>query len=197
MIGYITGKVVAKFETKILIKTVTGLGYEVEIKDVNEVIVNDNVELFILHVIRENEQLLFGFDSLDDKMGVEKLLKVNGVGAKTAATIIYTLGWSEVLKAILNENFKTISSIKGLGAKTAKKIILELKGASTDLKTMNSVSFDAKDPSIEDFTIALTNIGYKKQDIIFSITKLKEENLWDSKNLGLMVKKALQILSGK
>ena len=184
MIGYICGRVIAKFETKILVKTPTGVGYEVEIKDVNDFIINDNVELFILHVIRENEQLLFGFDNLDDKIGVEKLLKVNGVGAKTAATIIYTLGWNEALKAIINEDFKTISAVKGLGAKTAKKIILELKGAQTDIKNMSEAGMDMKDPSIEDFTIALTNIGYKKQDVIYAISKLKEEKIWDANNLG-------------
>jgi holliday junction DNA helicase RuvA len=193
MIGYISGKVVGLLEHQVIIKTPSGVGYIVACPPNRRYMVNDNLELFTLHVVREDSEGLYGFDSLQDREWVEKLLKVNGVGPKIAALVVYSIGGNNVARAIREEDFKLIATVKGMGAKTAKKIVLELKGAATDISKMEEDNLT--DASVTDFTNAMTNMGYKKTDIIDSIKKMKQDKVWDPDNLPTMVRMALRYLS--
>lgn len=197
MLGFISGKIVGTLMGDAIIKTPSGLGYIVQLPPNERVLINDNVDIFLLHVVREDDEQLYGFRDLSDREWVEKLLKVNGVGPKMAATIIYTLGWSALQTAIISEDFNTLSAVKGLGAKTAKKIVLELKGASTDISSMSEKALNMKDPTISDFTNALTNMGYKKPEVVQVISTLKQDNEWDAADLASMIKKALKYLAGR
>lgn len=194
MIGFLAGKVAGKLENQVILKTSIGLGYIVTVHPDLHLMQNDNIDLWILHVKREDKEELYGFSSLQDREWVEKLLKVNGVGPKSAANIVYTLGWQEVQKAIINEDHKTLGSVKGLGAKTAKKIVLELKGAQTDISNMSDI--DSKDPTISDFTNALTNMGYRKHDVVATISEMKKDGKWDENKLVDMIKLGLKYLNG-
>jgi holliday junction DNA helicase RuvA len=197
MLGFISGKIIGSLMGDAIIKTPSGLGYIVQLPPNDRILINDNIEVFVLHVVREDDERLYGFHDLSDREWVEKLLKVNGVGPKVAATIVYALGWRTLQTAIVSEDFKTLAGVKGLGAKTAKKIVLELKGASTDISSMSEKILDMKDPTVTDFTNALTNMGYKKPEVVQVISSLKQDNEWDASDLQSMIKKALRSLAGR
>ncbi len=195
MIGYLQGRIIGLLESQIIIKTAGGIGYVVYVSPLKGFMINENIEFFIWHVIREADQDLYSFDSLDDRKWAEKLTKVSGVGPKAATNIIYSLGSKRVQEAIVNQDAATFSSVKGLGEKTAKKIVLELKGATTDLAKLDERStttkIDKTGKFVTDFTDTLSNLGYKRGEIVSTITELKRQGEWEEKDLTGLVKKAL------
>jgi holliday junction DNA helicase RuvA len=192
MIGSISGKVQAHLGGKIIVKTSSGIGYVVNVSSNLDYMVSDNVELYILHVQREDAVELHGFKELEDRMWVDKLLKVNGVGPKAASNIIYTLGWQKLAASIRGADAKTIQAVKGLGLKTVKKILLELKGADVDLDEIDVRTL--KGQTVTDFTDTLSNLGYKRGQIVAVITQLKKDGHWEEDNLMGMVKLGLKYL---
>jgi Holliday junction DNA helicase RuvA len=154
------------------------------------------VELFVLEVHKENKREFFGFTNLQDREWVEKLLKVDGVGPKIAAQIVYFLGHEGLLQAIQNSDIKALTQVKGLGQKTAKKIILELKSSQVKLAELETNS-QHSDQTITTFTETLANLGFNRRAIVEVISRLKAEQLWDEQNLNEMIKQSLKLLSKK
>ena len=196
MIGYINGKVVGYMLDKLIVKTANGLGHLVAIGEQNRPMKNDTVEYYVLEVRREDRNDLYGFVEIKDREWVETLMKVNGVGPKMAATIVYALGWETVHAAIADEDYKALSSVKGLGVKTAKKIVLELKGEATDIGAMSDGEVDMRDNTVANFTEALTNLGYNKQQIVYLITQMKKDGVWDGGDMVGMVRLGLKYQNG-
>ncbi len=198
MIAYLSGKVVASFIGQIILKLPSGVGYLVQVPPTRTFMVNESVDLFILEVQRENRSDLFGFTELKEREWVEKLLKVDGVGPKTAAQVIYVLGHEGISSAIKNNDVKTLSAIKGLGQKTAKKIILELKSKEVEVEDL-----DQQDKTtwqggvVTSFAETLSNLGYKRGEIVKVISRLKAEDLWNEKDLSGMIKQSLKYLARK
>ncbi len=196
MIAFLSGKIIAVFDNQIIVRLPSGLGYLVQISPKQNFILNETIDLFILEVQRDTKTELFGFANLKDREWVEKLLKVDGVGPKIAAQIVYLLGYEGLLQAIQNNDVKALTQIKGLGQKTAKKIILELKTSQVELTELETNSKQG-DQTITTFTETLTNLGYKRREIVEVISQLKAKNLWDANNLAEMVKQSLKFLSKK
>ncbi|MBC7472085.1 MAG: Holliday junction branch migration protein RuvA [candidate division SR1 bacterium] len=193
MIGYISGKVQGIIGNKVIVKLTDGLGYLVYVNEAYRFMVNEYVELFILHIQREDSVDLYGFKDQKDREWVEKLLKVSGVGPKMAANIIYQMGWENLSESIKLMDSSTIQQVKGLGLKTVKKILLELKGSEVDI-TENTIK-NAESKTISNFTETLSNLGYKRSQIVNVITRLKSDKLWDESNLMEMVKLGLKYMS--
>ena len=195
MIAFLSGRVINFLESKIILKTAMGIGYLISINPNKRVMINENLEMYILHVIREDKEELFGFDRIEDRQWIENLLKVNGVGPKAAASIIYTLGHEKVIQALEDKDIEPFCNVKGLGKKTAQKIVLELKGALVDLEEVSKQAEHAGNGNfVSSFTDAMTNLGYKKVQIIGAISKLKQAEFWDESNLLFTIKKGLEIL---
>jgi Holliday junction DNA helicase RuvA len=196
MIGYLSGKVIAPLpNNQIIVKLPSGLGYVVNVSPNKRYHQNETVEFFIVDIRREDKEELYGFLVLQDREWMEKLMKVSGVGPKMAATIIYTLGFEKVMKAVANGKAEELTEVKGLGAKTAKKIVLELKGGMTDLDSLDRV--DTNSQMSVNFTETLSNLGYKRGEIVAVITKLKKAKKWDDQNLMATIKEGLRLLSKK
>jgi holliday junction DNA helicase RuvA len=193
MIGFLSGKIQAVIGNKVIVKLSDGLGYIVSVNESYRYMVNEHVDLFILHVQREDSVELYGFKEQQDREWVEKLLKVNGVGPKAAANIIYQMGWENLSESIRAMDSSTIQKVKGLGLKTAKKILLELKGAEVDVSLDNNKLDQSS--TVVDFTETLSNLGYKRGQIVSVITALKKDKLWDESNLMEMVKLGLKYMS--
>jgi holliday junction DNA helicase RuvA len=193
MIGYLTGKIINLFDSKIILKTVSGVGYIVATNPNRTYFVNENMDLFILHVQREDKVELFGFEQLKDRECVESLMKVSGVGPKTAVSIVHTLGHEKINIAISENDAETLGAVKGLGKKTAQKIILELKGVLVDVESIVA-SFRGNDFS-SNYADALGNLGYKRGEVVNTITALKKDGNWDESNLVGTIKKGLELMA--
>ncbi|WBV51857.1 Holliday junction branch migration protein RuvA [Chryseobacterium gambrini] len=108
---------------------VQGVGYYVGISLMTSQTLTTNKEtfLFIQQIIREDAQLLFGFNTRSEKDMFNLLISVNGVGAVSALILLSTLSLDEIASAILSKNSALIQKAKGIGAKTAERIIVDLK----------------------------------------------------------------------
>jgi Holliday junction DNA helicase RuvA len=196
MIAFLSGKIIAIFNNQIILRLPSGVGYLVQISPKQNFLLNETVELFVLEVHKENKREFFGFTNLQDREWVEKLLKVDGVGPKIAAQIVYFLGHEGLLQAIQNSDIKALTQVKGLGQKTAKKIILELKSSQVMLAELETNS-QHSDQTITTFTETLANLGFNRRAIVEVISRLKAEQRWDEQNLNEMIKQSLKLLSKK
>ena len=177
MIGYISGTVVFSDTNKSIILTANGIGYEVN--TATPMVPNRDVALFISHIIRENAQDLYGFETADDKSFFEMLIDVNGIGPKSAFSLISHLGVNQIVSAITLDNSDILKSAPGVGKKSAEQIILSLKdkiskmdlGYSAKVKPIKpgakSNSVNTVDAHLVKETLAACQgLGFKDQDVL-------------------------------
>lgn len=128
MIGYLKGKIIGLQPTKTYID-INGVGYEVQITLSTYEAINGLEEalLYIYNHIREDQYILFGFSSQDEKNAFELLISVSGIGAQTGRMILSSMSSTEVFQAITQNNKKALQTVKGIGLKTAERMILELR----------------------------------------------------------------------
>lgn len=182
MIGYISGTVVHSDSQKSIILTAQGVGYEVS--TATPMVPNKDVALFISHIIREQAQDLYGFESMEDKKFFEMLIDVNGIGPKSAFSLIAHLGVEQIISAITFENSDILKSAPGVGKKSAEQIILSLKdkiskidiGFTTKTKPVKSGAKPTKENQVDAHLIketlaACQGLGFKDQDILPMIQK--------------------------
>jgi len=188
MIGYISGTVVYSDSIKSIILTAQGVGYEVS--TATPMVPNKDVALFISHIIREQSQDLYGFESADEKKFFELLLEVNGIGPKAAFSLVSHVGVNQIIQAITLENVDIIKSAPGVGKKSAEQLILSLKnkvtkfevGFATHEKPMKkgvTPSVSSKDDAklVKEVLAACQGLGFKDQDVLPLIQKhLQSEN---------------------
>lgn len=108
----------------------TGIGFDILVSPtvLSGLLGKEKITLWVHHHINDVWQTLFGFDSISERSLFRQLLKVNGIGGKTALSLLW-LGEDELLRAIQFEDDALLSSVPGIGKKTAQKIIVDLKGS--------------------------------------------------------------------
>ncbi len=108
----------------------TGIGFDILVSPtvLGWLFGKEKIELWIHHHITEAGQTLFGFDSVSERSLFRQLLRVNGIGGKTALALL-GLGEEELMRAIQFEDDALLSSVPWIGKKTAQKIIVDLKGS--------------------------------------------------------------------
>jgi holliday junction DNA helicase RuvA len=129
MIAYIDGKLTYKDPAYVIID-VQGVGYEIKISLQTYAALQDGTErckLYTFLNIREDAHILYGFKEPDEKTLFLDLVSVSGIGPSTALVMLSSMSSAEIRHALMNEDVKTIQSIKGIGAKTAQRAIIELK----------------------------------------------------------------------
>lgn len=128
MIAYIEGKLAFKDPFFVIIET-NGIGYQIRISLQTYSLIKDEekVKLHTYLHIKEDAHTLFGFFHIAEKKIFLDLISISGVGPGTAMMIISSLNAEELSRAIVQEDVRTIQSIKGIGLKTAQRIVLELK----------------------------------------------------------------------
>ncbi|MBF13822.1 MAG: Holliday junction branch migration protein RuvA [Legionellales bacterium] len=179
MIAFLTGTIIAVDMTTVIVKTNTGLGYEVDIAGQQQYHLHDTVELIIHHHIREDSQKLFGFHDLQSRDLFRVLLKTSGVGPKSALTILTYKPPQTVIQAIIGKQPELLSGIKGVGSKLIHKIIIEcqpsLKNWVIDEQTVDN----SKQTLEGDATVALEQLGYKSQSAKNTVKKLLDQKAYD------------------
>lgn len=177
MIGYISGTVVYSDSQRSVILTNSGVGYEVHTS--TPLVPNRDKALFIAHIIREQSQDLYGFETAEDKKFFEILLDVNGIGPKSAFALVAHLGVPQIISAITFENVDILKSAPGVGKKSAEQIVLSLKDKISKLEVgfavkENPVKGGVKpkpENTIDAFLVketlaACQGLGFKDQDVL-------------------------------
>jgi len=130
MIGRITGTLAEKAPPHLLID-VNGVGYEVDVpmsSFYNLPAVGERVTLLTHFVVREDAQVLFGFLTHDERATFRLLVKISGVGPRTALAILSGLSVAELAQAVTLQDGARLVKVPGIGKKTAERLLLELKG---------------------------------------------------------------------
>lgn len=200
MIGYIQGKVLDTDGKKAIVLTEGGIGHEINYGYFLET--NTTVGLFIHHHISENDQSLWGFNSLEDKKMFEFLKTVNKVGSSKAYPLITMVGTEGVIQAIMFDQPNVLSQAQGIGKKMAEQIILSLKdkidkfqasnmatdtdNSKLNIDTVETPQMGAKsvDKNImNDVLMALDSLGYNDKEITHLVRKQMQQGLVSSEEI--------------
>ena len=153
MIYFLKGRVALKDKDTVVID-VNNVGYQVLVSHIDDYEIGEEVLVYTYNVVREDEQYLVGFSSLDEKSVFLSLIKVKGLGPRTAIGALSSTTPTEVVNAIASNNVAYLKKLPGIGAKAAAQIILDLKGELT--------GGSKGDPGVyEDVYDALKAMGFK------------------------------------
>ena len=142
MIGRLTGKLLSKNPPQVLLE-VAGVGYEVEVPMSTFFglpATGDAVTLHTHLVVREDAHVLYGFATLDERAAFRKLIRISGVGARTALSVLSGLSVAELAQAVTLQDTARLTKVPGIGKKTAERLLLELKGKLSDALPADSKS---------------------------------------------------------
>ena len=171
MIGRIHGKLAAKHPPQILVD-VNGVGYEIDVPMSTFYLlpgIGETVSLLTHHAIREDAHLLYGFGSENERAAFRELLKVSGIGAKTALSVLSGLSVSDLAAAIAAQDAGRIVKVPGIGKKTAERLLLELRGKPV---FAGSVAQSASTGVADDVRQALLALGYNERETTETLRQL-------------------------
>ena len=173
MIGRLNGVLLEKTPPLVLID-VNGVGYECEVPMstfYNLPAIGEKVVLLTQFIVREDAQLLYGFGSDRERLTFRQLLKVNGVGAKSALSILSGLSVDDLVEAVALQDTALLTRVPGVGKKTAERLLLELK----DKFSIDGMSIaqggQAKSAS-SDVLNALLALGYNEREALAAVKQL-------------------------
>jgi len=165
MIGYLTGKIISKKPTKIILD-VNGVGYlvNISISTFEKLSDSDSVSLYTYLAVREDALDLYGFFTQSEKEMFELLISVSGIGPKLAQGILSGIQINELNEAIKTGNIGRLVAIPGIGRKTAERLLVELRDKVESLAlsagSISSAGFSVRNDAIA----ALTNLGYNRNN---------------------------------
>ncbi|MCZ7602712.1 MAG: Holliday junction branch migration protein RuvA [Melioribacteraceae bacterium] len=163
MIGFLTGKIISKKPTKILLD-VNGVGYTVNIsistfEKLPEL--SEPASLFIYTSVKEDAIDLYGFSSPAEKEMFELLISVSGIGPKLAQSLLSGIQVDELKYAIDEGNLSRIIAVPGIGRKTAERLLVELRDKMSKLSEKFEPAEAGAPSSVRsDAIAALVNLGY-------------------------------------
>lgn len=174
MIGRITGVLAAKQPPQVLVD-VNGIGYEIDVPMstfYNLPAIGEKVSLLTHLAIREDAHLLYGFGSDIERVAFRELLKVSGIGAKTALSVLSGLSVNDLSVAIAGQEIGRIVKVPGIGKKTAERLLLELKGKPV---FAGAIASTATEGVSDDVRQALLALGYNERETSEALRQLPAE----------------------
>ncbi|MGO3496979.1 MAG: Holliday junction branch migration protein RuvA [Staphylococcus equorum] len=198
MYAYIKGTLTVLNPTHVVVEA-SGVGYEIQTPNSyrfhkqmdQEVVIHTSL------IVREDAQLLYGFINQEEKDMFLSLIKVTGIGPKSALAILASSSPNDVKIAIENENDAYLTQFPGIGKKTARQIVLDLKGKvqinEVDSSQLLNMGIDSNGATaiVKEAMLALEALGYSKRELTKvekTLTKESFESVDDA------VKRGLQLL---
>lgn len=168
MISFLIGTIEEKREN-ILSLNVGGVGFELNVSNATLSTLpmeGINVKIHTYMAVREDDISLYGFSSIEERDLFFKLITVSGIGPKMAISILSGLAVSDLIVAIINEDSKLLSKIKGLGKKTAERLCLELKDKLSPIGGVSQPTFDTNynEDAVQMAVDTLISLGINKND---------------------------------
>ena len=164
MIGRLTGLLAEKNPPQIVLD-VHGVGYELDVPMstfYNLPGTGEKLTLLTHFAVREDGHFLYGFLSESERYAFRQLLKISGIGARTALSVLSGLSVADLAAAVARQEVGRLTKIPGIGKKTAERLLLELKGKLADA-TASSAPPIAGD-SAQDILNALIVLGYNERE---------------------------------
>jgi Holliday junction DNA helicase RuvA len=181
MIGRIAGTLLEKNPPQILVHVGDGgggVGYEIDVPMstfYNLPNLGENVALVTHLVVREDAHLLFGFLTEAERALFRQLLKISGIGARTALSVLSGLSVTELAQAVALQETGRIVKIPGIGKKTAERLLLELKGKLpvTGIAAAKLGAGETAPPNAaSDILNALLALGYNEREALGAMKAL-------------------------
>ena len=175
MIGRLTGTLVVKNPPQLLLD-VQGVAYEVDVPMSTFYqlpAIGERIALFTHLVVREDAHLLFGFGTEHERRAFRQLVKISGVGARTALSVLSGLSVAELAQAVTMQDTGRLTKIPGIGKKTAERLVLELKD-KLGIDAATAVGVHRAPPAMSDVLNALLSLGYNDKEAVAAVKKLPE-----------------------
>ena len=174
MIGRLSGTLAEKAPPHLLVD-VNGVAYEVDVPMstfYNLPGTGERVSLLTHFVVREDAQILYGFGTAEERAAFRQLIKITGVGPRTALGLLSGMSVGELSQAITTQELGRLVKIPGIGKKTAERLLLELKGKlGADIALPAHAATDAQ----ADILQALVALGYSDKEAAASLKALPKE----------------------
>ena len=171
MIGRISGILLEKKPPQILVET-GGIGYEIDVPmstfcDLPAC--GEKVRLHTHFAVREDGHFLYGFATSEERAVFRQLIKISGIGARTALAVLSGLPVGELARAVALQETGRLVKIPGIGKKTAERLLLELKGKLGPAP--NQPAAPASQTQ-DDITQALLALGYSDREAAAALKPL-------------------------
>ena len=173
MIGRLAGTLLEKNPPQVLLDC-HGVGYEVLVpmsSFYNLPALGESVALLTHFVVREDAQVLFGFLSAPEREAFRQLIRISGVGPRTALSVLSGMSVSELAQAVTLQETGRLVKVPGIGKKTAERLLLELKGK---LGADIGASVVVAQGSHADILQALVALGYSEREASASLKGVPE-----------------------
>lgn len=172
MIGRITGRLLSKQPPQITVD-VNGIGYELDVpmSTLYQLpATGADVSLFTHLAVREDAHLLFGFATEAERTMFRQLIRITGVGARTALSVLSGLSVAELHEAVLVQDGARLTRIPGIGKKTAERLLLEMRDRLPKSGVSPAGPADARNGS--DVVNALSALGYNDKEVNWAVAQL-------------------------
>ena len=183
MIGRLAGVLVSKHPPFLLID-VNGVGYEVEapMSVFYELPDNGQPVVLLTHLsIKDDAHTLYGFSSESERTLFRRLLKISGIGAKLALTILSGASGDELARYVADRDTAALTRLPGIGKKTAERIIIELRDKLDDIAPLAGGATGAGPAPANDVAgearNALVALGYKPQEASRMVRAVAEPDM--------------------
>lgn len=192
MIGRIKGTLIQK-DPPIMLVDVNGVGYEIEAPvRVFFELPHDGEEVTIIThmLVREDAQILYGFNNYGQRELFRKLLKVNGIGAKSALAVLSTMSVDEFVAMVQSQDVNGIVKVPGVGKKTAQRLIIEMRDklgdvAGDDISLPGTGANVARAANLgnmpataqSEALIALQSLGFRPQEVNLLIKQIAKDGM--------------------
>jgi holliday junction DNA helicase RuvA len=171
MIGKLTGTLSDKNPPQVIVDC-HGVGYEVDVPMstyYNLPAAGEKVSLLTHFVVREDAQILYGFATAAEREAFRQLIKISGVGPRTALSVLSGMSVADIAHAVTTQDAGRLVKVPGIGKKTAERLLLELKGKfGPDLGVSAAAASDAQ----ADILQALVALGYSDKEATLALKPL-------------------------
>jgi len=171
MIGRLVGRLISKHPPQVVVD-VAGVGYEVDVPMstfFNLPATGETVTLHTHLAVREDAHVLYGFGSVEERAAFRRLIRISGVGARTALALLSGLSVADLAQAVAVQDTARLTKVPGIGKKTAERLLLELKGKLAE-PPAGAVGIPAG--SGADILNALVALGYSEKEALAAVKSL-------------------------
>lgn len=194
MIAFLSGVVVEKTASSILLETSGGVGYDVTMTatDALSVVVGEKLRIFTYLKVSDSAQELFGFKNTIARDFFKILLTVSGIGPKSALNILSLGAIDQIQGAIARGDVKYLTAVQGMGKKTAERVVVELKNKfSVRGSSGESLTDTVNSGPVGEAVEALVSMGYSQAEARDAVQSLEV----NGKNAEGLLREALKLLS--